>query len=175
MSALPRPLPLPLPLLISLHIRLDDLSDPRIAVFLEEHLQDMRATSPPESVHALDLSKLRDPSVHFWSAWLPSESGAFGGTLVGTGAIKRLDANHAELKSMRTSAASRGKGVGKHILRHIVEEARGLGFQRLSLETGTQPFFAPAHQLYLAHGFEPCGPFGSYSLDPHSRFLTMAI
>ncbi|MBC7916240.1 MAG: GNAT family N-acetyltransferase, partial [Rhodoferax sp.] len=95
---------------LPLHIHLDDLSDPRIATFLEEHLQDVRATSPPKSVHALDLSKLRDPSVHFWSAWLPAHSGARDGTLVGTGAIKRLDAQHAELKSMRTSAAFRGKG-----------------------------------------------------------------
>ncbi|MBC7916821.1 MAG: GNAT family N-acetyltransferase [Rhodoferax sp.] len=158
-----------------LHIRLDGLSDPRIAVFLEEHLQDMRATSPPESVHALDLSKLRDPSVHFWSAWLPAESGALDGTLVGTGAIKRLDVQHAELKSMRTLAALRGQGIAKQILLHILEQARALGFQRLSLETGTQPFFASAHKLYLSHGFEPCGPFGSYTLDRNSRFLTMAL
>ena len=167
MSALPLPLPL--------RIRLDDLSDPRIGIFLEEHLHDMRATSPPESVHALDLAKLRDPSVHFWSAWLPAESGALDGTLVGTGAIKRVDAGHAELKSMRTATAFRGKGIAKKILRHIVEQARALGFQRVSLETGTQPFFAPALSLYLANGFEPCGPIGGYTLDPNSRFLTMAL
>jgi putative acetyltransferase len=159
---------------LPMHIRLDDLSDPRIAQFLEEHLQDMRATSPPESVHALDLSKLRDPSVHFWSAWL-GEAGATDSTLVGTVAIKRLDAQHAELKSMRTSAVFRGKGIAKQVLLYVLDRARGLGFQRLSLETGTQPFFAPAHRLYLAHGFEPCGPFGNYTLDPHSRFLTMAL
>ena len=76
---------------------------------------------------------------------------------------------------MRTSAAFRGKGIAKQILLHIVEQARALGFQRLGLETGTQPFFAPAHSLYLAHGFEPCGPFGSYTLDPNSRYLTMAL
>jgi putative acetyltransferase len=160
---------------LSLHIRLDDLSDPRIAQFLEEHLQDMRATSPPESVHALDLSKLRDPSIHFWSAWLPAEKGSLVGTLVGTGAIKRMDAQHAELKSMRTAAAFRGQGIARQVLLHILEQSRALGLQRLSLETGTQPFFAPAHQLYLAHGFEPCGPFGSYTLDPHSRYLTMTL
>jgi putative acetyltransferase len=158
-----------------LHIRLDDLSDPRIAEFLEEHLNDMRATSPPESVHALDLSKLRDATVHFWSAWLPAADGALDGALVGTGAIKRLDAQHAELKSMRTSAAFRGKGIAKQVLLHILEQARAFGFQRLSLETATQPFFAPAHSLYLAHGFKPCDPFGSYALDPNSRFLTMAL
>lgn len=160
---------------LPLHIRLDDLSDPRIAQFLEEHLQDMRATSPPESVHALDLSKLRDPSIHFWSAWLPAENGTLDGTLVGTAAIKRLDADHAELKSMRTSAAFRSKGIAKRVLLHVLEQARTLGLQRLSLETGTQPFFAPAHKLYLTHGFEPCGPFDSYTLDPHSRYLTMVL
>lgn len=158
-----------------LQIRLDDLSDPRIAVFLEEHLRDMRATSPPESVHALDLNKLRDPGVHFWTAWLPSLTGAGDGTLVGTGAIKRLDTHHAELKSMRTAASFRGQGFARQMLLHILEQARAMGFARLSLETGTQPFFAPAHQLYLANGFEPCAPFGSYTLDPNSRYLTMAL
>lgn len=157
-----------------LNIRLDDLSDPRIADFLEEHLKDMRATSPPESVHALDLTKLRDPSVYFWSAWL-GEAGAADSTLVGTAAIKRLDAQHAELKSMRTSAAYRGKGIAKQVLLYVLDQARAQGLQRLSLETGTQPFFAPAHKLYLTHGFEPCGPFGNYTLDPNSRFLTMAL
>jgi putative acetyltransferase len=158
-----------------LRIRLDDLSDPRIEAFMQEHLKDMRATSPPESVHALDLSKLRDPSVHCWTAWLPSPSGTSDGTLVGTGAIKRLDAQHAELKSMRTAAGFRGQGFAKQVLLHILAQARAMGFARLSLETGTQPFFVPAHQLYLAHGFEPCGPFGSYTLDPNSRYLTMAL
>jgi putative acetyltransferase len=164
-----------LPLTTLLHIRLDDLLDPRIAMFLEDHLQDMRATSPPESVHALDLHKLRDKSVHFWTAWLPGESGSPDGALVGTGAIKRLDATHAELKSMRTAAAFRGKGFARQILLHILEQARAMGLRRLSLETGTQAFFAPAHQLYLAHGFEPCGPFGNYTADPHSRYLTMVL
>nr|WP_315849163.1 GNAT family N-acetyltransferase [uncultured Rhodoferax sp.] len=159
---------------LPLHIRLDDLSDPRIARFLEEHLQDMRATSPPESVHALDLDKLREPSVHFWSAWWPSDA-APDGTLVGTGALKRLDAQHAELKSMRTVATFRGKGIARQVLLHILEQARALGFQHLSLETGTQPFFAPAHQLYLSQGFQSCGPFGSYTLDPNSRYLTRAL
>jgi len=162
---------------LPLEIRLDDLSDPRIARFLEDHLQDMHAISPPESVHALDLQKLRDPSVHFWSAWLPADTGNESGglTLVGTGAIKRLDAQHAELKSMRTAAAFRGCGVARQLLHHILGQARVFGFQRLSLETGTQAFFAPAHRLYLAEGFEPCGPFASYTLDPNSRYLSMTL
>ena len=157
-----------------LHIRLDDLRDPRIAVFLREHLQDMRSTSPPESVHALDLDKLRDPNVRFWSAWRPSDT-AQDGTLVGTGAIKKLDSMHAELKSMRTAVFCRGQGIARQLLMHILTEARALGLSRLGLETGAQPFFAPAHRLYLTEGFEPCGPFGNYTLDPHSRYLTMAL
>ena len=137
-----RALPLPAPL----HIRRDDLSDPRIAAFLEDHLRDMRATSPPESVHALDLAALQDPSVHFWTAWLPTADGSSDGILAGTGAIKRLDAQHAELKSMRTAAALRGQGIATRMLRHILDQARTLGVLRLSLETGTQDFFAPAHK-----------------------------
>lgn len=153
-------------------IRLDDLSDPRIAAFMEEHLQDMRATSPPESVHALDMDKLRQPEIRFWSVWLPD---GHGESLACTGAIKRLDGQHAELKSMRTGARFRGQGLARLLLDHIVGQARAMGYQRLSLETGTQPFFAPAHQLYLGYGFQDCTPFGSYAPDPNSRFLTLLL
>jgi putative acetyltransferase len=155
---------------LAIAIRRDDLSDPRIVEFLAEHLADMRATSPPESVHALDLDQLRHPSVSFWSAWCDD-----GETLVGTGALKRLDATHAEVKSMRTAARFRGQGVARQILAHLVAEARATGFERLSLETGTQPFFAPAYRLYTAHGFAPCGPFGTYRLDPNSCYLTQDL
>lgn len=158
---------------LQLQIRRDDLSDPRIAAFLEEHLQDMRATSPPESVHALDLTQLRHPSVRFWSAWLPDASGAL--QLAGTGALKRLDHQHAEVKSMRTAVAWRGSGFARQMLRHIVADARAAGQGRLSLETGSQPFFEPARQLYLSEGFVPCEPFGDYRPDPNSCFLTLAL
>ena len=153
-------------------IHLDDLSDPRIAAFMEEHLQDMRATSPPESVHALDMDKLRQPEIRFWSVWLPDRHGE---ALACTGAIKRLDERHAELKSMRTGARFRGQGLARLLLNHIVGQARAMAYQRLSLETGTQPFFAPAHHLYLGYGFEDCAPFGSYAPDPNSRFLTLLL
>ena len=162
MTALPAPL----------QIRLDDLSDPRIEAFMQEHLQDMYAVSPPESVHALDMDQLRQPDIAFWSAWLP---GADGGTLVGTGALKRLDAGHAELKSMRTSTRHRGQGIARQLLNHLLHEARTRGFARVSLETGTQPFFEPARQLYLQNGFVECGPFADYGLDPSSFFMTRAL
>jgi putative acetyltransferase len=162
MTALPTPL----------QIRLDDLSDPRIEAFMQEHLQDMYAVSPPESVHALDMDQLRQPDIAFWSAWLAHGD---GDTLVGTGALKRLDADHAELKSMRTSARHRGQGIARQVLAHLLQEARARGFSRVSLETGPQPFFEPARQLYFQHGFVECGPFSDYGPDPYSFFMTRAL
>lgn len=156
-----------------LTIRLDDLSDPRIAAFMNEHLADMRATSPPESVHALDLDRLRQPDIRFFSLWLGE--GTSGEQLVGTGAIKRLSAEHGELKSMRTRASVRRQGLGRRLLQHLLTEARSMGLKRLSLETGTEPFFAPASALYEAHGFVDCAPFADYRLDPHSRYMTLAL
>lgn len=156
----------------TLHIRLDDLSDPRIEAFMEEHLKDMRATSPPESVHALDMGQLRQSNIAFWSAWL---QGAGSRELVATGALKRLDNAHAELKSMRTSAAHRGQGIGRQMLDHLLQAARERGFSRVSLETGSQPFFAPARTLYQRHGFAECGPFADYALDPSSVYMTRSV
>ena len=157
---------------MALQFHLDDLSDPRMAVFLEAHLADMRRISPPESVHALDLAALRQPGVRFWSAWL---SHAGGLALVGTVALKRLSADHAELKSMRTAPPWRGQGVGHGLLQHALGEARRAGHARISLETGSQPFFDPAHALYAAHGFVDCPPFAGYRPDPNSRFMSRAV
>ena len=95
--------------------------------------------------------------------------------LVGTGALKRLDAGHAELKSMRTSTRHRGRGIARQLLNHLLQEARARGFARVSLETGTQPFFEPARQLYLQNGFVECGPFAGYCLDPYSFFMTRTL
>lgn len=148
----------------------DDLRDPRVASFLGEHLQDMRRVSPPESVHALDLDGLRRPEVTFWTLWHLEEGGTR--TLAGTAALKRLEADHAEVKSMRVSDRLRGQGLATRLLDHLVAQAREHGVRRLSLETGSQPFFAPARALYQRHGFTPCPPFGSYREDPHSRFFT---
>jgi putative acetyltransferase len=157
---------------VQLDIRLDDLSDPRIAVFLEEHLADMRRVSPPESVHALDLQGLRHPDIRFWTAWRTASDGP---ALVATAALKRLDPGHAELKSMRTAAELRGQGVAARMLAYVVDQARAQGYARLSLETGSQPFFAPARALYARHGFADCGPFGAYRPDPASQFMTRLI
>lgn len=160
-----------------LQLRRDDLSDPRIERFMQEHLNDMHATSPPESVHALDMAQLRAPGIDFYTAWLPLPaqacvSGAYTDALVATGALKRLSVRHAELKSMRTAATYRAQGLGQTMLQHLLLQARLLGYTQVSLETGTQPFFAPAVRLYARHGFVACAPFADYTDDPNSCFMT---
>lgn len=149
-------------------IKVDDLTSPAIADLLTEHLQDMYAASPPESVHALDLTKLRKPEITFWSVW-------DGEQLLGCGALKELDAQHAEIKSMRSANQFRGRGVGKVMLEHILQVARARNYLRLSLETGSTDFFIPARKLYERYGFECCGPFGDYPEDPYSVFMTKAM
>lgn len=151
-----------------MRIEIDDLRRPQVAALLEEHLQDMRAWSPPECVHALDLERLRQPGITFWTVWE-------GEDLLACGAIKRLDAAHGELKSMRTARRARGRGAATLLLRHALEQARQWGLQRLSLETGTTEGFAAAHRLYARHGFADCGPFADYASDPFSRFMTLSL
>jgi len=155
-------------ILSGMDIRLDELRDPAIHALLEEHLADMRRISPPESVHALDLERLRQPGISFWSVW-------DGDTLLGCGALKALSGEHGEIKSMRTAGGQRRRGVARAMLAHIVDTARARGLKRLSLETGSQPFFSPAHQLYESFGFERCGPFEGYVEDPHSVFMTRLL
>jgi len=151
-----------------MNIEIDDLSRPQIHALLNEHLQSMYALSPPESVHALDLNKLRQPGITFWTAWEEDQ-------LLGCGAVKELDARHGEIKSMRTPQALRRKGAGRAILAHIIDVARSRGYERLSLETGTMDAFHPAHRLYEAFGFTYCGPFGDYTEDPNSVFMTLRL
>jgi putative acetyltransferase len=149
-------------------IEQDDLTRPAIHALLEEHLTSMRAISPPESVHALDLEKLRHPSITFWSAW-------DGAQLLGCGALKELGPRHGEIKSMRTPDSARRRGVGRAMLAHIVDVARARGYERLSLETGSMPAFRPAHTLYESVGFVRCGPFEGYVDDPNSVFMTLRL
>lgn len=149
--------------------RRDDLLGNEIQALLQEHLADMHSQSPPESVHALDVGRLRGPDIHFWSLWSQD------GLLLGCGALKLIDAGHGEVKSMRTVQAHRGKGLGAAMLEHLLEQARALGLRRLSLETGTQPGFASARRLYERHGFVECPPFADYLPDPNSVFMTLVL
>jgi putative acetyltransferase len=152
----------------SMEIRIDDPARREIRELLEEHLRDMAVHSPPESVHALDVDALRAADITFWAVWEDEE-------LLGCGALKQLDPLHGEIKSMRTSPLHRRKGVARHVLEHILSESINRGYTRLSLETGSMAAFEPARRLYAAFGFEHCGPFADYVLDPYSVFMTKTL
>ena len=149
-------------------IRKDDLKGPEIALLLRAHLDHAARHSPPESIHALDLDRLRAPEITFWSVWL-------GETLVGCGALKQLAPDHGEIKSMHTAAAHRGKGVAARLLERILEEAKTRSYRRVSLETGTMEGFAPARALYHRYGFRVCPPFAQYREDPNSVCMTLEL
>lgn len=146
----------------------DDLTGLEIRTLLEVHFAGMLANSPEDSCHFLDFDGLNAPDVTFWSIWDDEE-------LMGCGALKQHDAALGEIKSMRTDERHLRKGAGAAMLGHILSEARSRGLSRLSLETGSGAAFEPAHALYLAHGFEYCGPFADYEEDPFSRFMTLAL
>lgn len=149
-------------------ITVDPLSDNGVIQLLEEHLADMYATSPAESVHALDVDALKSPDITFWCA---RESGMALGCI----ALKKLSDSQAEIKSMRTTMNSRGKGVASALLDHLLSDAVRQGFEKISLETGTQSFFEPARRLYERFGFRYCGPFSDYRLDPNSTFMELDL
>lgn len=149
-------------------IRKDDLKGKPIADLLAAHLEEMRALSPLDSVHTLDLAALREPDITFWSVWEDEN-------LMGCGALKELEPCHGEIKSMHTLERYRGKSVARLVVKHLVETARKRGYQRLSLETGSMEAFEPAHNLYRSFGFVDCEPFEGYEEDPHSLFMTLEL
>jgi putative acetyltransferase len=153
---------------MKIDVRLDDLSSEESQSIVREHMAGMLANTPIESVHALPLEKLRKPSISFWTAWSGKE-------LCGCGALQMLDSEHGEIKSMRTRANFLRQGVGQAILTHIIKEANTRGMNRLSLETGSSDAFAAARAMYLRNGFEICGPFSDYKLDPLSVFMTKQL
>ena len=146
----------------------DDLTSDAIKHVLTTHLATMMSQSPAESVHALDLDRLRQPNITVWSAWAD-------GDIMGCGALKVLDAEHGEIKSMHTLQAHRRKGVGQALLTHIIAAARAKGLRKLSLETGSTEKFIAAQEMYRANGFVECGPFADYGPDPHSYFMTLEL
>jgi putative acetyltransferase len=145
-----------------------DLRDPRVVDLLHTHLTSARAETAPGSAHALDLTGLQSPEISFWTMWDDE-------TLVGIGALKRLSADHGEIKSMHTAQSMRGKGAGSAMLRHIIATARAHGMSRLSLETGSWEYFRPARAFYQSHGFVECPPFADYVLDPNSVFMSLDL
>jgi putative acetyltransferase len=151
-----------------MEIRLDDLQGAEIQALLQEHLLAMAQVSPPESRHALNLDGLRQPAISFWTLW-------DGALLAGCGALKELDSQHAEIKSMRTAQTYLRRGVASTLLRHLIAVAALRGYRRLSLETGSMAYFAPARALYESFGFDYCEPFASYRDDPNSVFMTRVL
>jgi putative acetyltransferase len=147
----------------------DSPARPDVRRLLDEHLADMFATSPAESVHALDHGALAGPDITFWTARDD------GGVLLGCGALKDLGAGEGEIKSMRTARPARGRGVAALLLGRILDEAGQRGYRRLLLETGSQQFFDPARRLYARHGFVPCPPFAGYQPDPNSVFMARGL
>jgi putative acetyltransferase len=149
-------------------ISIDDPRADDVRALLERHLAFANATSPPEDVHALDIDALLDPAVTFFSYRVEGE-------LLGVGALKRLDDEHAEIKSMHTAEAARGRGVARAIVDHLLRVARERGYRRVSLETGAGPAFVPARSLYASVGFGECEPFADYPASPNSVHMTRPL
>jgi putative acetyltransferase len=145
-----------------------DFTDPGLGAFLQAHLDELAPTAPAESQHALDLSELQTPAVRLWVASADAK-------IAGTGALASVAPGHEEIKSMRTDPRLRGQGIATRILEHLVQDAHGRSIHRISLETGSMEFFAPARALYAKAGFVFCAPFGSYTEDPNSVFMTKAL
>lgn len=149
-------------------ILIDDRTNPEVIALVHEHLVHMHSISPPESTHALDISALRHPDIIFWCAWE-------NGELLGFSAVKKLNNNHVELKSMRTAKNHLRKGVAHQLLGYIIEHITTKGYQQISLETGSMDEFKPARKLYLNFGFKPCEPFAEYVVDANSVFMTKLL
>lgn len=145
-----------------------DLDDARVGALLAHHRATARAATAPGSAHALDANELRAHDVTVWAAWEDDE-------LLAVAALRRLSPEHGEIKSMHTVEAARRGGIGRAMLRHIIDAARGMGLLRLSLETGSWDYFRPARQLYRSHGFIECPPFGDYGPDPNSVFMSLDL
>ncbi|MGX1696153.1 GNAT family N-acetyltransferase [Microbacterium keratanolyticum] len=149
-------------------IAVADFADPDLARFLQEHLDDLTPTAPAESRHAFDLSALQQPHVRMWVA-------RDGEQIIGTVALAGIDADHEELKSMRTAPTRRGQGIASRLLAHALDDARRRGVAQVSLETGSMEFFSAARALYARAGFLECAPFGDCTDDPHSVFMTKSL
>jgi putative acetyltransferase len=149
-------------------ITIDDPAALDVRRLLATHLEFARAPTPPEDAHALDVDGLLDPAVTFFSF-------RRNGVLLAVGALKRLDEEHAEVKSMHTELAARGRGIGRAMIEHLIAVARAAGYRRLSLETGSMAEFAPARALYASAGFGECGPFGEYRASPNSTYMTLYL
>ena len=146
----------------------NNFDNPKVHNLLIKHFIELRSVSPVGSTHVLDIEGLKDPSIKFWSLWEANE-------LVGCGALKFLDKEHGEFKSIRVNDRFRGKGNGSKVVYHLINEAQKLYIKRLSLETGAGDFFSIARKLFVKCGFETCEPFSHYKSDTNSVYMTLLI
>jgi putative acetyltransferase len=145
-----------------------NFNDPKVNELLKNHFIELRAASPEGSAHVLDIPGLKIPSIKFWSLWKDDQ-------LMGCGALKFLEKNHGEFKSIRVHDNFRNKGNGIKVINHLIDKAKKLEIKRISIETGAGEFFTPARKLFDKCGFKPCPPFGHYTKDINSLYLTKLI
>ena len=145
-----------------------NFDNPKVNELLKKHFVELRAVSPAGSTHVLDIAGLKDQSIKFWSLWENDE-------LVGCGALKFIDKNHGEFKSIRVADNFRGKKLGIKIIDHLLSEAKNLNIKKISIETGAGEFFTPARKLFLKCGFKPCEPFSHYKDDPNSCYFSLSF
>ena len=146
----------------------NNFDNDQVNELLIKHFTELRSVSPDDSCHVLDIQGLKDSSIKFWSFWDEKD-------LVGCGALKFIDNYHGEFKSIRVADTFRGKGVGKKIISHLIDQAKKIGIKKLSIETGAGEFFAPARKLFEKFGFKPCKPFDHYKEDPNSCYFNLEI
>ena len=145
-----------------------NFDNPKVNEVLIKHFIELRSVSPEGSAHVLDIAGLKTPSIKFWSLWEESD-------LMGCGALKFLDKEHGEFKSIRVNDKFRNKGNGSKITNRLINEAKKLNIKRLSLETGSGKFFTPARKLFVKCGFKVCNPFSHYENDINSVYMSMLI
>ena len=146
----------------------NNFDESQVNELLTKHFIELRSVSPPGSTHVLDIPGLKDPTIRFWSLW-------DGDNLVGCGALKLLEKEHGEFKSIRVADKFRKNGMGEKIIAHLIDQAKQIGIKRLSIETGSGDFFAPARKLFTKFGFKKCKPFAHYKDDPNSCYFSLEI
>ena len=145
-----------------------NFENPEVNKLLVKHFKELKSVSPTDSCHVLDIAGLKNPNIKFWSLWEEDQ-------IIGCGALKFLDKEHGELKSIRVNDAFRRKSYGIKVIQHLIFEAKKLNIIKLSLETGAGIFFAPARKLFEKSGFKPCEPFGEYKKNPDSCYMSLLI
>lgn len=145
-----------------------NFDNPEVNELLKKHFIELRSVSPAGSTHVLDIAGLKDQSIKFWSLWENNE-------IIGCGALKFLEKNHGEFKSIRVTDKFRKAGIGEKIIYHLIEEAKKLEISKLSIETGSGEFFLPARKLFSKFGFKACPPFAHYKKDPNSCYYTLNL